>query len=182
VPAVARKVVNLHYKAAMIQDHLAGRDIAFSFEPDRALETGGGLRHAVPLLGKGPVITMNTDAVWSDPGAISVLAKAWHRDMDGLMLLVPKARAFGHLGKGDFDIGEDGSLSRGTSHVYTGIQILRTEMLADIEDEVFSLNKLWDRFLAKGSLHGVVYGGKWCDVGQPESIQLAERMIGYKNV
>lgn len=180
--AVGQKVINLHYKAQLIRDHLSDQDILFSHEHDRALETGGGLRHALPLLGEGPVVTLNTDAVWSDDTAITTLAAAWQPHMDGLMALVPKARAMGHLGDGDFDIGEDGKLSRGNSYIYTGVQIVRTELLANMTEEVFSLNTLWDRFLASGSLYGVVYSGTWCDVGQPQSIQLAEKMIGYEDV
>ena len=181
-PAVSRKVINLHYKAQMIQEHLAGQDILFSHESDRALETGGGLRHALPHLGDGPVFTVNTDAVWSNQTAINTLAATWQPHMDGLLLIVPKARAVGHLGNGDFDLSSNGHITRGGEYIYTGVQLLRTEALADINDAIFSLNKLWDRYLAKGTLYGVVYEGSWCDVGQPQSIKLAEDMIGYKGV
>ena len=179
---VTKRVVNLNYKADMIQDHLSDQDIVFSHEHGRALETGGGLRHALPLLGDGPVITLNTDAVWSDPTAISTLGAAWQPHMDALLVVVPRARAAGHLGRGDFDMNQDGQMSRGSEYVYTGLQILRTGLLAEFTEDVFSLNLVWDRFLALGTLYGVVYDGAWCDVGQPQSIQLAEQMIGFEHV
>lgn len=177
-PPVSVRAVNLHYKSHMIRKHLSGQDITFSDETDGLLETGGGLRHALPLLGPGPVMTLNTDAVWSDASAINVLATAWKPHMDGLMMLVPQDHAIGHLGKGDFAMNAQQKLGRGQGYIYTGLQIVRPELLASIPNNVFSMNLLWDLFLTKGSLYGVVYDGQWCDVGQPQSIQLAEDMIG----
>jgi len=55
--------------------------------------------------------------------------------------------------------------------------------LHDIRDDVFSLNLLWDSMIARGRLYGVVHQGKWCDVGRPESLPLAEEMLkGAKDV
>ena len=57
-------VVNAHYRANQIRDHLAGTGVLVSDESDHLLETGGGLKRALPLLDSNPVLTMNTDAVW----------------------------------------------------------------------------------------------------------------------
>lgn len=181
---VERIVVNLHYRSEMIRAHLSGRpDIAFSDETDTILETGGGMKSALPLLGSGPVYALNTDAVWTGAAALAQLAAAWDAErMDGLLLLVPRDRATGHSGAGDFLMDGEGRLARGPGLVYTGAQILRTEGLADISDPVFSLNRLWDRMAAKGRLFGVVHRGGWCDVGRPESILLAENMLRQTHV
>lgn len=181
---VERIVVNLHYLPQMIRDHLSGRDgIAFSAETETILETGGGLKQALPLLGDGPVFTLNTDAVWTGPTALAELAAAWDpMRMDALLLLIPRDRATGHSGKGDFVVDRDGCLSRGPGLVYTGAQILRTEGLAEISDRVFSLNRLWDRMAANGRLFGIVHQGGWCDVGRPEAIALAEDMLRAAHV
>lgn len=50
---VTRIVTNTHYLGGQIAAHLAGQDIAISDESDAILETGGGLRKALPLLGPG---------------------------------------------------------------------------------------------------------------------------------
>ena len=63
---VSHKVINLQYFGDKIASHLEGHDIALSPE-NPILETGGGLRAALPLLGNGPVLTLNTDAVWYYP-------------------------------------------------------------------------------------------------------------------
>jgi N-acetyl-alpha-D-muramate 1-phosphate uridylyltransferase len=176
---VPRVVVNLHYLPGLIRAHLAERaGILFSDESGELLETGGGLKAALPLLAGDPVFTLNTDAVWTGPGALAQLAGGWEGErMDALLLLVPKDRAVGHRGEGDFRIDGAGRLSRGPGLVYTGAQILRTGGLAAITDEVFSLNLLWDRMAAEGRLYGLVHGGGWCDVGRPGSIPLAEAML-----
>lgn len=181
---VERIVVNLHYRSEMIRAHLSGRpDIAFSDETDTILETGGGMKSALPLLGSEPVYALNTDAVWTGAPALAQLAAAWDAErMDGLLLLVPRDRATGHGGAGDFLMDGEGRLTRGPGLVYTGAQILRTEGLADIPDTAFSLNRLWDRMAAKGRLFGAVHRGGWCDVGRPESIPLAENMLRQAHV
>lgn len=180
---VARKVANLHYKAGMLADHLAGTDVQLSEEQPDILETGGGLRHALPLLGQGPVFTMNTDAIWHGPNPLDLARAAWDPDrMDALLVCIEPSSAVGHAGDGDFTPDTEGRLTRGPGLIYGGVQIIRTEGLAEIADSVFSLNLLWNRMLAEGRLFGLRYPGQWCDVGHPDGIAQAERMIGYRDV
>ncbi|NCQ23428.1 MAG: nucleotidyltransferase family protein [Roseovarius sp.] len=178
-----RIVVNLHYLPDQIERHLAGRGILMSLENPVILETGGGLRAALPILGAGPVFTMNTDAVWRGPNPLCHLAAQWHPEtMDALLLCIPKSRAVGHDGTGDFVISDDGQATRGPGAIYSGLQIIKTDRLPDIDESAFSLNLLWDRILAEGRLFAVTYPGKWCDVGHPEGIALAEAVLGTSDV
>ena len=179
---IAPCVVNLHYKGAMLRDHLQGRDVLFSDESGMLLETGGGLRHALALLSNDVICTLNTDAVWRGTNPISQLLAAWRPEMEALLLTVPPARAVGHKGRGDFLLDADGRLTRGAGNIYTGLQIVRTDDLANIAQDAFSMNVLWDRITARGGLFGHVYDGQWCDVGQPESIALAEAMLEQSDV
>lgn len=176
---VERIVVNLHYLPDQIRSHLSGReDIAFSAETETILETGGGLRQALPLLQSDPVFTLNSDAVWTGPLAMQTLTAAWDPAlMDALLLLVARERAIGHTGPGDFLIDAQGRLTRGPGLVYSGAQIICTDGLHSIPDPVFSLNRLWDQMAAKGRLFGVTHPGGWCDVGRPDCIALAEAML-----
>lgn len=175
---IPTRVVNAHYLADQIVSHLAGRDIAVSMERPDILDTGGGLRHALPLLGQGPVFTMNTDAVWRGPNPFDALRAAWDPDkMDALLLCVPLARATGRKGGGDFTLAQDGALRWKGDMVYTGVQILKTDGLADVADPAFSLHVVWNAALEKGRCFGVPYPGHWADVGHPEGIQLAEEML-----
>ena len=176
---LARKALNLHYLPEQIKAHLAHRtDIAFSLESPAILETGGGLRQALPLLGYGPVFTLNTDAIWAGPNPLMILRQAWiPRTMDALLLLIPEQAARGHVGPGDFTRCAGGRITRGGDHIYVGAQIIRTETLHQMAAPVFSLNRLWDQMIATGRAYGAVYPGHWCDVGQPGGIQQAEAML-----
>ena len=175
---VGRKVVNTHYLGGMIAEHLAGRaDIMLSPETT-LLETGGGLAAALPLLGPGPVLTLNTDAVWTGPNPLTSLSVAWDAAaMDALLLLAPKAAATGHRGSGDFDLHADGRLSRGSGYVYLGAQILVPNLLDAIPGPAFSLNAAWDRAIGRGRCSGIIHPGGWCDVGHPAAIALAETLL-----
>jgi len=178
-----RTVVNTHYLSDQIIDHLADRDVSISHEVDQLLETGGGLKCALPLLNSNPVFTMNTDAVWQGENPIQALTDAWLPEMESLLLMIPRAAAIGHTGNGDFDIDSEGRLSRGTGFVYTGVQIIRTDRLSGIKKEAFSMWDLWTGMLDRGGMFGAVYDGAWCDVGRPDSIPTAEVMLkGNTNV
>ena len=102
--------------------------------------------------------------------------------MEALLLTIPKQRAIGHKGNGDFIIDDQGRMTRGAGEIYTGLQIVRTDDLSQIAETAFSMNVLWDRIAARDGLYGVTYSGHWCDVGQPESIALAEDMLGQDDV
>jgi MurNAc alpha-1-phosphate uridylyltransferase len=169
--------VNSHYLAPQISSHLAGQDVAISEERGVILDTGGGLREALPLLGKGPVMTLNPDVIWTGPNPLTALAKAWRDDMDALLMLVPLERATARVGAGDFALNAQGRISRKGDFVYAGAQIIRTERLAEIPDQVFSLNRLWDLMITDGRAYGLVHAGGWCDVGYPEAIPLAEALL-----
>lgn len=176
-----RVVVNTHYRAAQMQAHLAGRGVAISHEPE-ILETGGGLRAALPLLGEGPVAVLNSDAIWTGANPLAELAAAWEAGMETLLLLSPADKARGHGGKGDFRLDSAGRISRGQGgedHVYLGACILTPARLMAVPDPVFSLNRPWDAMIAAGTAHGVVHRGGWCDVGHPEGIAEAERLLHH---
>lgn len=179
----ARIVVNLHYLPEQIEQHLAGRDILLSHESPDILETGGGLRAALPLLGPGPVFTLNTDAIWRGSNPLCHLAARWSpAKMDALLLCVPAPRAMGHHGAGDFVISADGRAARGPGAIYSGLQIIKPDLLHDIPEKAFSLNLLWDRMLTEGRLFASLYPGRWCDVGRPEGLALAEALLEAPDV
>jgi|694.fasta_scaffold50967_3 MurNAc alpha-1-phosphate uridylyltransferase len=176
-------VVNLHYLGDQLARHLADRPVLFSWERETILETGGGLRKALPMLGPGPVATLNSDAAWTGENAITQLETAWDETkMDALLLITPPERTTGHGAPPAFSMDERGRLSRhsttgGAGYVYTGAQIIKTDMLAGIPDTVFSMWRLWEPMIAARRLYGLIHNGGWCDVGQPESIALAEQHL-----
>ncbi|MCA0042161.1 nucleotidyltransferase family protein [Celeribacter litoreus] len=177
---VEHRVANLHYLPDMLEQHLGALGVKTVFEPT-LLETGGGLKNALPMFSTDTLFTMNTDAVWNGPRAAEILSKAWDPDrMDALLLVVPMARTHAHLGTGDFDLSGEGRISRGNATVYTGMQILKTEAVAEIEDDHFSLNIVWENLFRRGRIFGVEYPGDWVDVGHPDGIEIAETLLKAK--
>ena len=171
-------VANLHYLPHMLVDHLNGTEVKTITETPDVLETGGGLRNALPLLGINPVFTMNTDAIWKGANPLQQVLDVWDPiEMDALLVCVPVAQTIGYSGDGDFKIASDGRLTRGSGAVYGGIQIIKTDLLKTIKEPSFSLNVIWNKMLKNDRLFGISYDGNWCDVGHPEGITQAEEMM-----
>ena len=171
-------VANLHYLPQMLVDHLSGTEVQTVTEAPDVLETGGGLRNALPLLETDPVFTMNTDAIWKGANPLQQALDIWDPiEMDALLVCVPVAQTVGYSGGGDFTIASDGRLARGAGVVYGGIQIIKTDLLKTIKEPSFSLNVIWNKMLKNDRLFGISYGGNWCDVGHPEGIAQAEEMM-----
>ncbi|PJE37381.1 nucleotidyltransferase [Pseudooceanicola lipolyticus] len=180
---VPNRVANLHYKAEMLAAHLQPRGVNLSLESPQILDTGGGLKAALPLTGPGPLFTMNTDVIWSGPNPLDLLRATWQPDsMDALLMCVPLENTIGRKAPGDFALDRAGKITRGGDLVYGGLQILKTQDVARHDETVFSLNAIWDVLAARGRLFGAVYPGRWCDIGHPEGIRLAEALLSEPHV
>ena len=184
---VAEAVVNTHHLGHMIEGHLMSRKaprIRISRE-EALLETGGGVKKALPLLGSRPFYAINGDVIWRDgkTPALRRLAEAWDEEaMDVLLLLQPTASAIGYEGKGDFVMDQLGNLRRRREgevapFLFAGLQILRHSLFADTPDGPFSLNLLYDRALATGRLRGLRHDGAWYHVGTPEDLARVEAAL-----
>ncbi|MGR3514705.1 MAG: nucleotidyltransferase family protein [Paracoccaceae bacterium] len=161
---IQRIVANTHYLPEALTAHLKTRDVQPVHETD-ILDTGGGLKAAQPLLGYGPVITMNPDAVWTGPNPVNRLLETWTPDMSGLLMLTD-------AGKSDDDFSlEQGQIRRKGPFRYTGLQVIRTDLLRDMNCSVFSLNAYWDRLLSSHVLHGTLFPGTWTDIGTKEALR-----------
>jgi N-acetyl-alpha-D-muramate 1-phosphate uridylyltransferase len=182
---IERAVVNVHYRAEHIERHLARRTrpkIVISDERGELLETGGGIVRALPLLGEGPFIAINSDTLWIDsvkPNLIR-LADVFDSDrMDALLLLAPTASSIGYDGRGDFRMTPSGRLVRRAERdvvpfVYTGAGILAPALFTGAPAGAFSLNRLLDRAEEAERLFGLRLEGVWMHVGTPEAIAEAE--------
>lgn len=173
-------LVNTHYLAEQIAAHLSERnDVVLQHEDARILDTGGGLKRAAATLGRGPVFTLNSDAVWRGPNPLSVLADGWDStQMQARLLLLHRDQIPGYGGKNDFALGADGRISRDGPYIYLGAQIINAGIVANHPGDVFSLNAVWDDMMQRGAVFGAEYTGSWCDVGTPEAITRAEEMLG----
>lgn len=187
---IANIVVNVHYLPDQVEAHLerhaSDLQVAISDERDLLMETGGGLVQAEHLIDAEPFYCLNSDAIWTDDGetdALSRLAAAWDGErMDGLLLIVPRERAFQHSGKGDFFLDDSGRLIRRGYHdsapwIYTGNQLISHRLLRNAPEGPFSTNLFWDRAIAEGRLFGLIHIGDWYDIGSPQAIAPTEAAL-----
>jgi MurNAc alpha-1-phosphate uridylyltransferase len=184
---VETAVVNVHYLPDQLEAYLANRrgqppKTVVSDERGVLLDTGGGTKRALPLLGHGPFFIHNADSVWSEGAtpALSRMLKKWNpASMDCLLLLAPAATSIGYAARGDFSMTADGRLTRrGPDEVvpfaFAGVSLCDESLFKDSPDGRFSLNTLWDRSLAKGRLYGIRLDGRWMHVGTPDALAEAE--------
>lgn len=191
---VQRAVVNVHYCADQIETHLRARrdlEIILSDERVQLMETGGGVRKALPLLGDAPIFVCNTDAFWVDAGGdpLISLAEGFDRGQMGARLLVVDcSQTLGFDGPGDFFADPLGRLRlRGDQAAaplaYTGIQIVDPALVAAEPVEPFSFMRIWKRLMPEQRLFGSTLNAFWLHVGDPQALidaqsYLAERERG----
>ena len=185
---VKKAVVNVHWLPDQIEAHLAGRtspEIVISDERALLLDQGGGIKKALPSIGGKPFFVGNTDAFWIEGPRSNLrrLADAFDPErMDIVLLVAAAAGAVGVDWPGDFTMTREGRLQprearRVAPFVYTGVGILKPELFADVEEDVFRLAPFFWSAAEKGRLFGVRLDGLWLHVGRPETIAEAELAI-----
>lgn len=177
--------VNGHYRAADLEAWLGANapDVHFLHETPDILDSGGAIKNALATLGSGPLFTVNADAVWAGPSPMRALAAAWDPAcMEVLLALVPRERAIGRRGGGDFRIAPDGRVAwdKGPDGaVYTGVQVIDPARIAAHPARVFSLVETWSGAIVDGRAYGLMHDMRWADVGHPGGIAAAEAMVGH---
>ena len=184
---VAQAVVNVHYLADALEEHLKPRKtpaVTISDERGELLETGGGMVKALPQL-PDPFFCLNSDNIWLDGprNAFRELSERWNPEaMDALLLVVPHSRAVNFDGKGDFHLDGLGRISRRQSgriapFIYTGIQLVAHRLLRDAPTGKFGTMLLWERSIEEGRLFGLPFTGLWFEVGTPQAIRPTEQAL-----
>jgi MurNAc alpha-1-phosphate uridylyltransferase len=181
-------IVNVHHLADRLEAHLALRKsprIIISDERGLLLETGGGVKRALPLIGPDPFVLRNSDSFWIEGVRPNLqwLMRAWDSArMDCLLLLASTVGSVGYSGRGDFFLDKEGRLERRMERsvapfAYAGAAIVHPRLFAGTPDGAFSLNLLFDRAIAAGRLFGVRLDGLWINVETPGAIDQAERAL-----
>lgn len=171
-------VVNTCYKGEMIKDDLSKyENICFSDE-ETALETGGGVKKALPLLNADMFFVSNADPVWLDKTTtvFEQLETAWDSDkMDILLALIPTTNAKGDVKDGNYFI-ENGKPRRqrpdekNIPYLFMGVQILHRRIFENTPNGAFSLRDLYDIAEKQNRLGYIVFDGIWYHVGTPEAL------------
>lgn len=159
-------VINLGHLGALIQSYCGdgerlGVSLHYSQEPPGALETGGGIRQALPLLGPDPFVVINGD-IWTDYPLSELPIQP-----NGLAHLVLVDNP-AHHPAGDFAL-RAGRVTLGCEPrlTFAGISVLRPELFAGCRPGRFPLAPLLAAAAAGSRLGGEHYRGRWHDIGTP---------------
>lgn len=173
---IGKIVVNHSYLGDQIEaflgnGHSFGADISYSPEPGGALETGGGIHKALPLLQGGPFLVINGD-LWSDYDFSRAICPA---GMLAHLVLVDNPV---HNPKGDFLL-EEGVVSEGGGErlTFSGIGIYRAELFSGCNAGAFPLAPLLRSAMARGRVSGEHFDGKWLDIGTPQRLEALNRYL-----
>ncbi|MFC3050370.1 nucleotidyltransferase family protein [Kordiimonas pumila] len=185
-------VVNIHHLPDMMEAHLQPeietRYVQVSDERAALLETGGGVKKALPLLGTLPFFVINGDALWVDNSTSSLDRMAALFDpekMDILLLLAPVSEALGYDGAGDFT----GAFTKdafplsfrgealSAPYVFAGVQVIKPAQYDGSPEGAWSNVELFRKAAAAGRLFGTVIEGHWMHVGTVAAIHEAEAKL-----
>src|ERR1700722_16066881 len=161
--------VNAHWQADAVAAHLEQRPSpprTVLLREENLLETGGGVRAALTILGPDPFFVVNGDAFWLN-GPISALlqlAAVFDVSVDGVLLVHRTSQVHADVGYGDFALDKWGTPRRRNErevvpYIYAGVQLIHPRLLAGMPDGAFSMNQAWAIALAAGRLPAVVPGG-----------------------
>ena len=180
-------VINICYKGEMIRSHLQARsDMNFIFsEETEALETGGGIKNALPKMRNEAFFVINSDALWSDENKMSLLAemaKHWDENkFDMMLMLQPIEQAYGVGANGDYFINAQSypqrriEANQKAPYLYGGVLICHPRAFTEEPNGCYSLIRIFDKLEKSGRLGAYIHQGKWFHVGDPNAKQIAEQ-------
>jgi len=170
-------VINHAHLGEMIEAALgdgAGLGASLRYSPEKpALETGGGIFNALPLLGAEPFLVINGD-VWTDLPLRTLREPLPTADLARLVLVDNPA----HHPDGDFALAaERVRVEGGPKFTFSGIGVYRPELFAGCRPGAFPLAPLLRAAMGREQAGGVHYRGAWIDAGTPERLQELERRL-----
>jgi len=184
---VTTVVVNGFWQADRVAAHLAART-----QPPRTifrreaslLDTGGGVRAALDLLGPDPFYVVNGDSFWLNGPrpALARLAESFDPGVDAVLLVHRSFDVNSDVGLGDFVVDQQGRLRRRRErevapYIYAGVQLIAPQLLADMPAGPFSMNRVWDRATATGRMRAVVHEGLWLHLSTPADLADSETTL-----
>ncbi|HIG40108.1 MAG TPA: nucleotidyltransferase family protein [Gammaproteobacteria bacterium] len=174
-------VINIHYLGEMIRTHINQRTdlsikISFSKEPE-LLETAGGIKKALPLLGVEPFAVVSGD-IYTDYDFRRLRVFDIRKKAHLVMVDNPE-----HHAEGDFSIASSGLLKLDGSRLTWGsIGIFSAGFFDSVKPGRCSLRHLFDTSIPRGELTGEYYRGFWTDVGTPRRLkELRDTVKGVIN-
>ena len=156
-------VINVHYLSEQIIEYLNKKKfnlkITIVNEKEKILDTGGGILNALKYLEEN-FLCINPDTIWN----LNYIKELKKMENDFLikkkchLLVVDKIKSFDKNIKGDFNLQKKlvrRNKNVDLKYIYTGLQIVNPEVFLNVDQKVFSINKIWDKLIKKNELSAV---------------------------
>lgn len=172
---IERVVINTHYLGELIVATLGteqfGMEIIYSKET-QLLETAGGIRAALPLLGKQPFLVVNGDIYTEYP--FQQLTTINPSRLPYLVMV----RNPPHHPEGDFSVDDSQTLrDSGDRRTYSGIGVYSSDFFDGQGDGSLKLRALFDAAIPEGALFGEAFDGVWWDIGTPKRLEAVRALV-----
>ena len=168
-------VINHSYLGNMLQETIGNGDrwrlsIHWSAEQPHALETGGGIFQALPVLGQAPFLVINGD-IWTDYplSRLRSIKCDWAH-----LVLVPNPE---HHPRGDFAL--EGARVRNLGeplHTFSGISVYHPRLFTGCLAGRFSVVPLLRSAIEEHTATGELYAGAWVDIGTLERLEAVRKI------
>ncbi|MFY7697775.1 MAG: N-acetylmuramate alpha-1-phosphate uridylyltransferase MurU [Legionella sp.] len=172
-----RLIINHAHLGGLIRQQVGdgtrwGVEILYAPEPPGALETGGAIFNALPLLGCTPFVTVNAD-IFTDYN-FSQLTRPL--DKLGHLVLVNKPSFLAH---GDFSLTKNNQVTNTPKHyTFSGIAVYHPALFINLKPGRYSITPILRELANQGCLSGEIYTGKWNDIGTAKRLYEANQLIG----
>ncbi len=169
-------IVNLSWLGGRLREALGdgaayGVHIRYSDEGPVALETGGGIFRALPLLGPEPFLVVSGDVFTQ----IDFSGLRLEKEADAHLVLVPNPA---HHPDGDFALEGDRVVSAGQGRLtYGNVGLYHPRFFEGCTDGRFPLIEPLRRAISRGAVRGELYRGPWSDVGTPARLAELEARL-----
>ncbi len=167
-------VINLSWHGDKIRTRVGdgsgfGIPVSYSEEGEHALDTGGGIGYALPILGSEPFAVINADVFTDYP--LELLLR--HAPDAAHLILVPNPE---HNPGGDFSLVDGRVGTRGSCrHTFAGIGVYHPGLFEHRAHGKYRLIEALAPALDEKRVTGELYDGLWIDVGTPARLEVARR-------